>query len=287
MPRKFAADRPVTIFEPVSLATLHPLTRLRQLSRYADLLLTLSAHRLSVRYKQTRLGLLWAVLQPLLIMLAFTLVFALVGSPPSDGIPYALFAYAALVPWTAFASGLANGTGSLAGHASLITKVAFPRELLPVTYVVAATVDALLASVVLGGLMAWYQVAPGPALAWALVALVLLAVWLTGTSLLLSAVNIRHRDVGLAVPALLQVWMFVTPVVYPLSLARQQLSAPLFTLYTLNPMAGIVDTFRRGTLLGLGPDVPALLAALGVSVVLLPVAYPYFKYAEQTMADVV
>lgn len=287
MPHEFASDRPVTVFEPVSLATLHPLSRARRLRGYTDLLLTLSAHRLSVRYKQTRLGVLWAVLQPLAIMLAFTLVFALVGSPPSDGIPYALFAYAALVPWTAFASGLANGTGSLTGHAALITKVAFPRELLPITYVVAATVDALLASLVLGGLMAWYRVVPGVNLLWAMVALALLAVWLTAASLLLSAVNIRHRDVGLAIPALLQVWMFVSPVVYPLSLARQQLSPALFTLYTLNPMAGIVDTFRRATAFGTGPDVAALGAALAVCLALLPLAYGYFKYAEQTMADVV
>lgn len=286
MTSRFAGDRPVTVFEPVSLATLHPLARARQLPRHAELLRALSVHRLSVRYKQTRLGLLWAVLQPLAIMLAFALVFALVGSPPSEGIPYALFAYAALVPWTAFASGLANGAGSLTGHASLITKVAFPRELLPVTYVVAAIVDALLASVVLGGLMAWYAVPPTPALLWAPVALALLAVWLTGTSLLLSAVNVRHRDVALAVPVLLQVWMFVTPVVYPLSLARQQLPGLLSTLYTLNPMAGIIDTFRRSTVLGLGPDLPALLLAAAVSLLLLPLAYVYFKHAEQTMADV-
>lgn len=286
MPR-FADDRPVTVFEPVSLATVRPLTRLRRLTQYGDLLLTLSAHRLSVRYKQTRLGALWAVVQPTAIMLAFALVFALVGSPPSDGIPYALFAYAALVPWTAFASGLANGTGSLTGHAALITKVAFPRELIPLTYVVAAIVDALLASLVLAGLMAWYYVPPAITTLWALLALGILSVWLTAMSLLLSAVNIRHRDIGLAIPALLQVWMFVTPVVYPLSLARRQLAPPLFTLYTLNPMAGIVDTFRRGTVLGAGPDLPALAAAVGVSLLLLPLAYVYFKYAEQTMADVV
>lgn len=266
---------------------MHPLAAIGQLGGFTDLLLTLSAHRISVRYKQSRLGALWALLQPLAIMLAFTLVFSLLGGAPSEGVPYAVFAYAALVPWTAFASGLSNATSSLTGHAALLTKVAFPREILPITYVVAAMADTAIASVALGGLMVWYGIALGPSALWALPALLLLALWLLGTGLLLSAVHVRHRDVGLAVPVLLQVWMFATPVVYPLSLARGKLSPAAYMVYTLNPMAGIVDTFRRGVVLHATPDVPALVTATLVVMVLLPCAYVYFKHAERTMADAV
>jgi lipopolysaccharide transport system permease protein len=247
----------------------------------------LSVHRINVRYKQSRLGALWAILQPLAIMLAFALVFSLLGGAPSEGIPYAVFSYAALVPWTTFASGLSTATGSLTGHAALLTKVSFPREILPVTYVIAALVDGALASLVLGALMAWYHIGLSPTAVWGLVAFALLALWLLGTGLLLSAIQVRHRDVGLAVPVLLQVWMFATPVVYPLSLARSGLSQPLYLLYTLNPMAGIVDTFRRGVVLHSAPDFTTLGLATVVTLLLLPIAYLYFKYAELTMADVV
>ncbi len=230
---------------------------------------------------------LWAVLQPLAIMLAFTLVFSLLGGAPSEGVPYAVFAYAALVPWTAFASGLSSATSSLTGHAALLTKVAFPREILPITYVVAAMADTAIASLALGALMLWYGIALTPTALWALPALLLLALWLLGAGLLLSAVHVRHRDVGLAVPVLLQVWMFGTPVVYPLSLARAELSPAAYAAYILNPMAGIVDTFRRGVVLHAAPDGPALGAATLVVAVLLPCAYLYFKHAERTMADAV
>ena len=240
-----------------------------------------------MRYKQSLLGAVWAVLQPLAIMIAFSLVFTLLGGAPTGGVPFALFAYAALVPWTAFASGLSSASTALTGHAALVTKVAFPREILPLTYVLAALIDATIACVPLAMLMVWFQVPPTANLAWALVALALLAVWLVGTGLLLSALQVRHRDVGLAMPVLLQVWMFATPVVYPLSLATSQLPAPLLWLYVANPMAGVADTFRRATVLGQGPDVQALLTGSVVALGLLPVAYVYFKHAEFTMADVV
>jgi lipopolysaccharide transport system permease protein len=266
---------------------LRPWPALRRLAGFRDLLFTLSAHRIKVRYKQSRLGILWAVLQPLAIMLAFTLVFSLLGGAPSEGIPYALFAYSALVPWTAFASGLSSATGALTGHAALVTKVSFPREILPLTYVVAAITDGAIACIALAALMAWYGVPIGATALWSLLAFVLLALWLLASGLLLSAVQVRHRDVGLAVPVVLQVWMFATPVVYPLSLAHAKLSPALYVAYVMNPMAGIADTFRRGLVLHAGPDPTALAAAAIVTAVLLPVAYAYFKHAELTMADVV
>jgi lipopolysaccharide transport system permease protein len=284
---KQVTDRPIVRLEPPSLAATHPWTAIGRLAASRDLLITLTLHRIRVRYAQSRLGAAWAVLQPLGIMLAFALVFSLLGGAPTEGVPYALFAYAALVPWTAFASGLSNTTTALTGHAALITKVAFPREILPLTYVVAALVDALLASCVLAVLMVWYAVAPTVQLPWAVVALGLLALLLVGAGLLLSAIQVRHRDVGLAIPVLLQVWMFATPVVYPLSLARDQLSPSLYAVYLANPMAGITDTFRRATVLQQAPDAQALMMSTAVVALLLPFAYLYFKHAEFTMADVV
>jgi len=280
-------NRPVTVLEPPSWAAVRPLAALARLRQFSDLLLTLSAHRISVRYKQSRLGAAWAVLQPLAIMVTFTAVFSLLGGVPSEGIPYGLFAYAALVPWTAFASGLSSATGALTGHASLLGKVSFPREILPLTYVVAAVSDGAIACIALAALMAWYGVGLSIDALWAVIALVLLILWLVGTGLVLSAIQVRHRDVGLAMPVLLQIWMFATPVVYPLALARGKLSPGLYFLYTVNPMTGIVDTFRRGLVLHTGPDPLALGVAAGVVCALLPAAYLYFKYAELTMADVV
>jgi len=212
------------------------------------------------------------VLQPLAIMVTFTAVFSLLGGVPSEGIPYGLFAYAALVPWTAFASGLSSATGALTSHASLLGKVSFPREILPLTYVVAAVSDGAIACIALAALMAWYGVGLSVDVLWALAALGLLILWLIGTGLLLSAIQVRHRDVGLAMPVLLQIWMFATPVVYPLALARAKLSPGLYFLYTLNPMTGIVDTFRRGLVLHVGPDPIAVGVAAVVVCVLLPAA---------------
>jgi lipopolysaccharide transport system permease protein len=282
-----APARPITIIEPPSWRAVRPAAAVRRLRRFSDLLLTLSVHRISVRYKQSRLGIVWAVLQPLAIMLTFTAVFSLLGGAPSEGIPYALFAYTALVPWTAFASGLSGATGSLTGHAALLSKVSFPREILPLTYIAAAVVDGALGSTVLAALMIWYGVTIEASALWAVVAFALLVVWLVAAGLLLAAVQVRHRDVGLAIPVLLQIWMFATPVVYPLSLVKAKLSASLYLAYTLNPMAGIVDTFRRGLVLHTAPDGFALGMATLVVVLVLPCAYAYFKYAELTMADVV
>ena len=160
--------RPVAHFEPPALSRLRPAAEFARLLGYIDLLRTLSVHRINVRYKQTRLGVLWALLQPLSLMLVFTLMFRFIGSAPSGGVPYAVFAYAALLPWTAFSTGLSSASGALAGHASLLTKVSFPREILPVTYVVAALVDLVAASTALAALMFWYRVALGPTAIWGL-----------------------------------------------------------------------------------------------------------------------
>ena len=279
--------RQVTYFEPPSLARMRPLADLRRLSRFADLFRTLSIHRIKVRYKQSRVGALWAVLQPLSMMIVFTLMFSFIGGVPTQGVAYALFAYAGLLPWTAFSSGLSSASGSLTAHASLLTKVAFPREILPATYVVAALVDLAIGSIALAALMIWYQVALTWTALWAVASVALLALFLVAAGLLVSAVQVRYRDVGLAMPVILQIWMFATPVLYPLDAARRALSPPLHFLYLLNPMAGIVDTFRRGLILQQQPDLQALTVSAAVVAMILPAAYVYFKFADLTMADVV
>jgi lipopolysaccharide transport system permease protein len=280
-------SRPVTVYEPPALRRIRPLAALRQLREHSDLLLTLSQHRVRVRYKQSRLGILWAVLQPLAMMLVFTLVFTFLRSAPAGDTPFALFAYAALVPWTMFASGLTSAAGALTSHASLLTKTYFPREILPLTYVVAALVDFVLASVPLVLLLVWFGVAPASTAWWALPAIALLSVFLLGLSLFLSALQVRHRDVALAMPVLVQVWLFATPVIYPLEAVRAALPASLYALYVMNPLAGIVDTFRRGVVLHQAPDVQAFATAAIVTVLIAPAAYVYFKFTERTIADVV
>jgi lipopolysaccharide transport system permease protein len=282
-----STTRPVVCIEPPSFQVLGLLADAGRLTGSFDLLRTLSIHRIRVRYKQSRLGLLWAVLHPLAMMLAFTLMFYLIGGAPQQGVPYAVFVYAALLPWTAFSSGLSSATNSLTGHASLLTKVSFPREILPLTYIVVALVDLSIATSVLAAMMAWYHVALTRLALWAIVAVAILALFLVGSGLLLSAVQVRYRDVGLAMPVALQVWLFASPVLYPLSMVKAALSPWLYRLYLLNPLAGIVDTVRRTVVLHQPPDLVALAASAVVTLVLLPIAYLYFKYAERTMADVV
>jgi lipopolysaccharide transport system permease protein len=256
---------------------------LRALPEYGDLLYTLSLHRINVRYRQTVLGVLWAVLQPLLMMIVFTAVFSVLARVPSEGHPYPLFAYTALLPWTFFSGAVTNATMSLVSHTQLITKVYFPREILPVTYVIAAFFDFLIGLVVLGGLMAWYGVAPTIHAVHILPIVMLLAAWLLAVALVLAAAQVRWRDIGVAMPVVLQLWMFGSPVIYPLSLVPESWRA----WYLLNPMAGIITSFRHVLLEGTPPDPVPLRYALVITAIALPLAYLAFKRAEATMADMV
>jgi lipopolysaccharide transport system permease protein len=274
---------PTIVIRPASSAWMHVGTHLAGLREYGDLLYTLSVHRISVRYKQTVLGVAWAVLQPLLLMVIFTVVFSKLARMPSEGAPYALFAYTALMPWTMFSSAVTNGTNSLVSHTQLITKVYFPREILPLTYLVAALFDMAISFVVLFGLLAYYGV-PLTIQAANVIPLVgLLSAWILAVSLVFAAVQVRVRDIGVALPVIVQLWMFASPVVYPLRVvpARWRL------LYELNPMAGIIDAFRSVLLQGRQPEAEPLRIALLVTIVALPLAYVFFKRAEATMADVI
>lgn len=278
-----AEPRRVKVIRPPSFSPTGLLRGLALLADYADLLRTLSLHRIKVRYKQSALGLAWALLQPLSLMLIYTLVFSIIARVPTTGAPYALFAYAALLPWTYFSTALTNATNGLVSHAHLVTKVYFPREILPLSYVIAALFDLLMASSILFALMLYYRVPLTWNALWAVPVILVLTTFLVATSLLLSATQVRFRDIGMAMPLLLQLWMFATPVVYPLEQVPQRFRP----LYVLNPMVGVVEGFRRSVILGEAPDLRLLALSAAVSLVLLPAAYIYFKRVEATVADVI
>ena len=273
----------ITVIRPASAAWLHVGDHLARLRDYGDLLYTLSAHRISVRYKQTALGFAWAVLQPVLMMVIFTAVFSILARVPSDGIPYALFAFSALLPWTFFNTAVSTGTNSLVTHTQLITKVFFPREILPLTYLVAALFDFAIGFVVLAGLMAWYHVPFTATALYVIPLLLLLAAWTLAVSLVLSVIQVQFRDIGVALPVLLQVLMFASPVIYPLSVVP----AAWREWYLLNPMAGIISSFRDILLRQAAPEAHPLVVACAVTAIALPLAYLFFKRAEATMADLI
>ena len=271
------------VIRPASRGWLRIDQHLRTLAGYTDLLYTLSLHRISVRYKQTVAGVLWAVLQPLLMMVIFTIVFSKLARIPSEGVPYALFAYTALLPWTLFSTAVTNGTNSLVSHTQLITKVYFPREILPVTYLVAALFDFVMGLVVLALLMAWYRVAITPYVVAVIPLLALLCAWALAVMLVLAAVQVRFRDAGVALPVIVQLWMFASPVIYPLSVVPGRWR----WWYDVNPMTGIIAAFRDALLQRPSSDLRALGTSVVVTAVMLPIAYAYFKRAEATMADVI
>jgi homopolymeric O-antigen transport system permease protein len=271
------------IIRPASFSPSIAVSGLRDLLSYRDLLLTLTIHRVKVRYKQSALGIAWAILQPLLLMVVYTIIFSVVTKMPSEGAPYALFVYAALLPWTFFSTSLTTASTSLVGHNNLITKVYFPREILPLTYVLAALFDFAMASVVLAIMLAVYRVSIGFSIVFVLPMMTIAFVFSLSVSLFLSAFQVRFRDIGIAMAFVMQLWMYATPVVYPLSIVPTQFQ----WLYSLNPMAGVVENFRQVVLHHGAVNTAVLWPGLIVACVLLPAAYIYFKTAEATMADVI
>lgn len=275
--------RPIRIIRPVSFSPLDLLRELRELWQYRDLFYTLTVHRIKVRYKQSVLGLAWAILQPLSLMLIYTVIFSVIAKVPSEGVPYAVFAYAALLPWTFFSSSLTNATQGLVSHSQLVTKVYFAREILPLTYVSAALFDFAVATTFLIALFFYYGVGLTVYALYAIPILILLTALATAFSLFLSAMQVKFRDIGVAMPLLLQLWMFTTPVVYPLSAVPQRFRG----LYALNPLVGVIENFRRVVLQGVEPDFRSLAISAIVAAILLPLTYLYFKRVEATMADVI
>jgi len=257
--------------------------RLNELWAYRELLYFLVWRDVKVRYKQTALGALWAVIQPFSTMVVFSLFFGKLGKIPSDGIPYPIFSFAALVPWTFFASGLGHASTSLVGSANLIKKVYFPRLVIPVSSVLSGVVDFVLAFVVLIGMMLYYGIVPGVRALWLPVFLLLAFVTSLGVGLWLSSLNVKYRDIRYVVPFITQFWLFATPIAYPASLLPQ----PWRTVYGLNPMVGVVEGFRWA-LLGTSSSAGwmVFVSALVAVLVLIGGAF-YFRRMEKTFADIV
>jgi len=274
------ARLPVTIIEPshgwISL-------KLKELIEYRDLLFFLAWRDISVRYKQTMLGAAWAVIQPFFSMVVFSLFFGRLAKIPSDGVPYPIFSYAAMLPWQYFATATARSSNSLVGSSNLLTKVYFPRLVIPLASVLPAMIDFAIAFVVLLGMMVYYGIAPTWNVLFLPLFLLLALVTALGVGLWLSAMNVQYRDIRYAVPFLVQFWMFASPVTYPSSLVPEQWRA----LYGINPMASVIEGFRwalLGTTSGPGPmTVVSVAAAL---LILVSGAY-YFRRMERTFADVV
>ena len=252
---------------------------------YRELVFFMIWRDIKVRYKQTMLGALWAVIQPVMMMLVFTFIFGTVAKLPTDGdIPYPIFSYTALLPWGLFVAALNQASRSLTTNQNMITKIYFPRLILPLSSVLAGLVDFAIASVILVGLMFYYKVTPAWNLLWTLPFFLLLAIITAlGVALWLSAINVRYRDVNYVLPFLTQFWQFATPVGYSAAII-----APKWQLaYSLNPMAGVVNGFRWALLgVGNGPDT-ALWISMAISILVLVSGLFYFRSMEKTFADTI
>lgn len=257
------------------------------LHRYRDLLWLWTMREVQVRYKQSLLGIAWAVLQPLALTIMFTIVFSRLVRVDTGGIPYPIFSYTALVPWTFFSTSLSFGISSLVNNMNLVTKIYFPREILPLASVGAAFVDFLVSAAILAGMMAIYGVRPGWTILWVLPLLALQIALTIAVVLLGSALLVFFRDVRFVVPLLIQVWMYASPIIYPSSLVSDLVPERLRTLYFLNPMAGIIDGYRRVLLTSEAPDFGALAVGSAVTLVLLVGGYSFFKRSEPVFADLI
>jgi lipopolysaccharide transport system permease protein len=256
---------------------------LGELLRHRELLLFLTWRDVTVRYKQTVLGALWAVLQPALTMVVFTVLFGTLARFPSEGAPYAVFSYAGLLPWVYFQNGVTHAGNSVVANARLVTKVYFPRIFLPMASTVAAVLDYAIALGLLAVLMVAYGIAPSAELLVLPLLLPLSFLAATGVGMGLGALNVRYRDVRYVTPFLLQIWMFLTPVIYPMSMVPERFR----WLAALNPMSGIVEAHRAAVLPEKAVDWTALAVAAAGSAALFALGALYFKRVERTFADVI
>lgn len=275
-----AARRPTVVIEP-SKRLLH--LNLGTIWEYRELLYFLIWRDVKIRYKQTAIGAAWAILQPLLTMVIFTVIFGHFARIPSNGLPYPIFAYTALLPWFYFSEAVTESGRSLVGDASLIRKVYFPRLIIPLASVVRPLVDFALSFFILLGMLAWFGIWPTWTVATLPAFLFLALLTALAVGLWLSALNVRYRDVGHTIPFLIQIWLFASPVAYPVSLVPEK----WHFLYSLNPMVGVIEGFRWA-LLGRGsPDLGVMATSAATVGVVLLGGLVYFKQMERTFADIV
>ncbi len=257
--------------------------KLNELWEYRELLYFLVWRDIKVRYKQTALGAAWAIIQPFLTLVVFSIFFGSLGKMPSDGIPYPIFAFAALVPWVFFANGLGQSSNSLVGSSHLITKVYFPRLIVPLGAVFSGIVDFLVAFAVLLAMMLYYGLLPSLNILWLPLFVLLALVTSLGVGLWLSALNVEYRDVRYVVPFITQFWLFATPIAYPSSLLHE----PWRTIYGLNPMVGVVEGFRWALLRTNSAPGPIIAVSSGAAILILVTGAFYFRRMEKTFADIV
>jgi lipopolysaccharide transport system permease protein len=255
---------------------------LRELWAYRELITSFTLRDIKLRYKQTGLGIAWAVLQPLLTMLIFSVIFGGLAKIPSDGVPYPLFVLAALLPWMLFAEGLTRSTTSMITNANIMTKVYFPRLIMPLSSIISPLVDFTVSFIILIGMMIYYGFMPTINIVFLPVFLLLALATSLGVGLWLSALNVKYRDFQYTVPFLIQIWMFASPVVYSSSLVPESLRL----VFGLNPMTGVIEGFRWA-LLGSGTPSAMVLVSVGMVVVLLISGMFYFRRMEQYYADIV
>jgi lipopolysaccharide transport system permease protein len=262
---------------------------------YRELLAIMAWKQIIVRYKQSYLGLVWAVLKPTLLMLVFTLLNSFVTINHS-AIPYPVLSFTALLPWIFFQESLSEGVSSVVSNAQLIRKIYFPREVFPLAGVVTKVVDFAINAAILALMMVIFHVAPSATIAWVPLLLVYTIMASLGVAFLGAAINVFYRDMGTMLPIVLQLMMYASPVIYPMSLVKQKLlddqvagawSPLIYDLYRMNPLAGIIDGFQRTILFGQAPDMGVIWPGLVVVLFLLPMGFAIFKRAEQYFADVV
>ena len=256
---------------------------IQELWRHRELFYFLAWRDIKLRYKQTVLGVLWALIQPLFTMLVFTLFFGNLAKIPSDGAPYPLFYIAALLPWTYFAATLATAGNSLVVNAQLITKVYFPRAILPVSGAMSGLLDFAIGCLILVGLMIYYGVQPGWSLLMWPILLIPLVLVTVGIGMILASLNVRYRDIKYALPFMIQLWLFVTPVIYPTSIIPERFRF----LAALNPLTGIIDAFRKSIIPSQEIDWQLLLVSSLLTLFIFAAGLVFFRKTERTFADIV
>jgi len=257
--------------------------RLKELWDYRELLFFLVWRDVKVRYKQTAIGAAWTVIQPLLTMAVFTVVFQKFARMPSNGVPYPLFIFTALLPWSYFSKALNSGIQSLVGNANLITKVYFPRLLLPISAILSGLIDFAISFLFLVGMMVWFGFMPGIRMLVVPLFLFLTVLTALAIGLWLAVINVRYRDVGQAIPFVVQLWLFASPVAYPISVVPEKWRL----LYSLNPMTGVIEGFRWALLGKPMPDILPVIISIVVVLALLFAGIMFFRRMEETFADIV
>ena len=260
---------------------------LGQLWEYRELLFFLIWRDVTVLYKQTLIGAAWAIIQPVTTMVIFTIVFSRFAKVPSEGFPYPVFAFAALLPWQYFASAVSRSGVSLVGSSNLISKIYFPRLIIPISAAVAPIVDFSIAFLILVGMMIFYGIPPTWNLLLLPVFLLIAFITALGVGLWVSALHVRYRDVGYAMPFLVQLWLYASPVAYSISTVTENLSPFWQWVYSLNPMVAVVEGFRWALLGTKYPPMTSILTSMGMVLILLITGLVFFKQTESVFADVI